>query len=169
MMRDDELNDYKKKVFAMEYMLTWNATQAAKAIGYKGASARVTGHNLKDDQEVRIYMDYIKDIVQHAHEYTDLIAKEEEVLQTLTRILRREEPNEVANVITEEETVYNDKGRKEQHKAGKIKVTELRTPVADVLSAADKLLRFYAAGTNGDGEEGGVVLLPQTEIEEEEG
>lgn len=165
MQRDEELFDYKLKIFAVEYMQSWNARAAAEKIGYKGASARATGNRLKNDPRVLEYMDYLRELIKNSAEYGERIATLEETLETLTRVMRRSEPDEVVNVITEERTDY-DGQKKTQRKAGKIVKTEVKTRVQDVLSAADKLLRYHTAGNGGEsGEGGGVVLLPQTDIE----
>lgn len=165
MQRDDELYDYKLRIFAIEYMMSWNAKEAAEKIGYKGASARATGNRLKDDPRVVEYMNHLRDLVRNAKVYEERIADLEEVLVTLTSVMRRETPDEVVNVITQEENNYDGRA-KSQHKSGKVVKTEVKTKVSDVLTAADKLLKYHTAGAqNDDGEAGGVVLLPEIDIE----
>lgn len=165
MQRDDELYDYKLRIFAIEYMMSWNAKEAAEKIGYKGASARATGNRLKDDPRVVEYMNHLRDLVKNAKVYEERIADLEEVLVTLTSVMRRETPDEVVNVITQEENNYDGRA-KSQRKSGKVVKTEVKTKVSDVLTAADKLLKYHTAGAqNDDGEAGGVVLLPEIDIE----
>lgn len=42
----------KRRIFIEEYLVTWNATEAARRAGYAESSARVTGHRLLTDANI---------------------------------------------------------------------------------------------------------------------
>ncbi|MDF2902380.1 MAG: phage terminase small subunit [Bacillus sp. (in: firmicutes)] len=81
----------KQKRFADYYIQTGNATESARRAGYK--QAHVQGSQNLDKLSVKNYID------ERLRELEDKrIAKADEVLQMLTRILRDEEEEEVVVV-----------------------------------------------------------------------
>ncbi|MGA4517214.1 terminase small subunit [Solibacillus silvestris] len=76
----------KQKRFVDEYMLDLNATQAAIRAGYAERTAYSQGQRLLKKVEVQAYIEER----MHSHQ-KETIAKQEEVLETLTAILRGEE------------------------------------------------------------------------------
>lgn len=83
----------KQKRFADEYIITGNATEAAKRAGYSEKSAYSTGQeNLKKP----VIKSYIDDRMAQLEDAT--IAKETEVLQYLTAVLRGESSSEIVVV-----------------------------------------------------------------------
>ena len=79
------LNDRQKR-FADEYIIDLNATQAAIRAGYADRSAYSQGQRLLKNVEVQAYIE--ERMESHKKE---TIAKQEEILETLTAILRGEE------------------------------------------------------------------------------
>lgn len=76
----------KQKRFADEYIIDLNATQAAIRAGYSQKTARSQGQRLLTKVDIQAYM--ADKMEQHAK---PTIAKQEEVLETLTKVLRGEE------------------------------------------------------------------------------
>lgn len=117
----------KQKRFCDEYLIDLNATQAAIRAGYSPNTAKQIGseHLTKPDIQ-----DYIK---QRLAEKDDaLIAKQDEVLKYLTRVMRRQEPEYATAVVAEGGGVT------------RVEVTELPTKVADANRAAELLGKRYS-------------------------
>mgnify|MGYP003368636765 CR=1 FL=1 len=79
------LNDRQKR-FADEYIVDLNATQAAIRAGYSEKTARSQGQRLLTNVDVQSYIEER----MHSHQ-KDTIAKQEEILETLTAIMRGDE------------------------------------------------------------------------------
>ena len=79
------LNDRQKR-FADEYIVDLNATQAAIRAGYSEKTARSQGQRLLTNVDVQAYIEER----MHSHQ-KDTIAKQEEILETLTAIMRGDE------------------------------------------------------------------------------
>ena len=96
----------KQKRFCDEYLVDLNATQAAIRAGYSKKTAKqIAQQNLTklDIQE------YIKK--RMAEKEDALIAKQDEVLQTLTRVLRRQEMDTVVVTCKERSSRYDENGK----------------------------------------------------------
>lgn len=97
--RKKELTD-KQKLFVKEYIIDLNATQAAIRAGYSKKTAKDMGYaNLK--------LDYVKAEIDRILKEKDekLIAKQDEVLQYLTSVMRGEAVSEIVVVEGEGEGV----------------------------------------------------------------
>lgn len=82
-----ELNlSEKQKLFCEEYIIDLNATQSAIRAGYAERSARTTASRLLTNDNIHIY---IEKLMQDKKD--KLIAKQDEVLEYLTRVMRGEE------------------------------------------------------------------------------
>lgn len=79
------LNDRQKR-FADEYLIDLNATQAAIRAGYAERTAYSQGQRLLKNVEVQVYIEER----MHSHQ-KETIAKQEEILETLTAIMRGDE------------------------------------------------------------------------------
>ncbi|MEQ6856082.1 terminase small subunit [Lysinibacillus capsici] len=79
------LNDRQKR-FADEYIIDLNATQAAIRAGYSEKTARSQGQRLLTNVDIQAYIE--ERMTSHKKE---TIAQQEEILETLTAILRGEE------------------------------------------------------------------------------
>ena len=83
----------KQKAFAEYYIETGNATEAARKAGYKGKNLnRIASENLSK-LDIKSYIDEKMKEVESKR-----IAKAEEVLEYLTRVLRGEETEQVVVV-----------------------------------------------------------------------
>ena len=82
----------KQRRFCDEYLISLNATAAYKAAGYSAKSDRVAaveGHKLLDSPKMR---KYLKERMEGKE--TERIAKQDEVLECLTDIMRGEKLSE---------------------------------------------------------------------------
>lgn len=80
-----ELNT-RQKLFCNEYLIDLNATQAAIRAGYSERTARSQGQRLLTNVDIKAYID--ERLVEKEE---ILVASQDEVLQTLTRILMGDE------------------------------------------------------------------------------
>lgn len=111
----------KQKAFAEYYIETGNATEAARKAGYKGKNLnRIASENLSK-LDIKNYID------EKMKELEDQrIAKADEVLKYLTRVIRGEETEQV--VVTENIGDFMSEARvinKELSAKDKIKAAEL--------------------------------------------
>lgn len=111
----------KQKAFAEYYIETGNATEAARKAGYKGKNLnRIASENLSK-LDIKNYID------EKMKELEDQrIAKADEILKYLTRVIRGEETEQV--VVTENIGDFMSEARlinKELSAKDKIKAAEL--------------------------------------------
>ncbi|MDT7917342.1 terminase small subunit [Clostridium perfringens] len=111
----------KQKAFAEYYIETGNATEAARKAGYKGKNLnRIASENLSK-LDIKSYIDEKMKELESKR-----IAKAEEVLEYLTRVLRGEETEQV--VVTENIGDFMSEAKvvdKEISAKDKIKAAEL--------------------------------------------
>lgn len=133
------LND-RQKAFAAYYVICGNATKAAKQAGYSEKTAHVIGsENLKKPE----IAEYIRELGKpKEEEKKNLIADAQEVLETLTRVLRRTESEKVvlANKYKKE---YMLAGRKVTEETESPQLVEVPTSIKDSLKAAEMLAKRY--------------------------
>ncbi|MDM0453913.1 terminase small subunit [Clostridium perfringens] len=111
----------KQKAFAEYYIETGNATESARKAGYKGKNLnRIASENLSK-LDIKNYIDEKMKELENKR-----IAKAEEVLEYLTRVLRGEETEQV--VVTENIGDFMSEAKvvdKEISAKDKIKAAEL--------------------------------------------
>lgn len=132
----------KQKRFCDEYLVDLNATQAAIRAGYSKKTAKqIAQQNLTklDIQE------YIKK--RMAEKEDALIAKQNEVLQTLTRVLRRQEMDTVVVTCKERSSRYDENGKKVIVEKEVPRVVQIPTRVNDLNKAAELLGKRYGLYT----------------------
>ena len=132
----------KQKRFCDEYLVDLNGTQAAIRAGYSEKTAKqIAQQNLTklDIQE------YIKK--RMAEKEDALIAKQNEVLQTLTRVLRRQEMDTVVVTCKERSSGYDENGKKVIVEKEVPRVVQIPTRVNDLNKAAELLGRRYGLYT----------------------
>ena len=132
----------KQKRFCDEYLVDLNGTQAAIRAGYSEKTAKqIAQQNLTklDIQE------YIKK--RMAEKEDALIAKQDEVLQTLTRVLRRQEMDTVVVTCKERSSRYDENGKKVIVEKEVPRVVKIPTRVNDLNKAAELLGRRYGLYT----------------------
>ena len=98
-----------------------------------------------------------------------LIAKQDEVLRTLTRILRRLETESVVTVCKKRRSHYDKQGRKVTDDIEEPVIVHIPAKISDVNKAAEMLGKYYGLLEKQSGDddkgEGGVIILPEVEIE----
>lgn len=111
----------KQKKFADEYIISGNATESYKVAGYKYSSdnvAAVEGKKLLRNPKVSTYLnERMKELEDKS------IAKQDEVLKYLTRVLRGEEKDEALTAVGD--------------------VVQLKVSNKDRIKAAELFGKFY--------------------------
>lgn len=132
----------KQKRFCDEYLIDLNATQAAIRAGYSEKTAAVIGiENLRKPN----ISEYIKK--RMSEKETQLIADQDEVLQTLTRVLRRQEPDTVVVTCKERRSGYDENGKKVTVEKEVPQLVQVPTRVSDLNKAAELLGKRYGLYT----------------------
>lgn len=160
--------DLKKRLFAVEYYKNGcNAKKAAEAVGYSPKTAAQHGYTLLKDEAVKAELEALDKILSldklaepDKDTLRDDVASINDVLTTLTKILRRELTEDAVVVVKKEKTVYED-DRKQTERGEEALIVHTRTKLSDVNRAADLLLKYYSGSKDGagDDENGGVVIL----------
>lgn len=133
----------KQKLFCEEYLIDLNATQAALRAGYSEKTAYSIGNENLKKPEIQEY------IQKRLKEKEDaLIAKQDEVLKTLTAVMRREKLETVVVTCKARKSHYDDKGKKVTDEAEQPICVEIPTKVSDVNKAAEMLGKYYALFTD---------------------
>lgn len=132
----------KQKIFCDEYLIDLNATQAAIRAGYSKKTAYAIGNENLNKPEIQ---EYIQKRLMEKDEA--LIAKQDEVLKTLTRVLRREEDETVVVTCKKRKSHYDDNGKKVTEDTEEPITVQIPTKVSDVNKAAEMLGKYYALFT----------------------
>ena len=140
----------KQERFVNEYVKEPNATQAAIKAGYSAKTAGVIGANLLKNVKVSAEVEKrLRDIKSES------IADANEILEYFTRVMRREEKEEVVVTLKEEKSdwVLGEDGhyRKDTVKTERCEVVEIRAKLSDANTAAIQLAKRYGL-INGDGD-----------------
>ena len=133
----------KQRLFCDEYLIDLNATQAAVRAGYSEKTAnRIASENLSK-LDIQEYIRKRLDEKENA-----LIAKQDEVLKTLTAIMRREAPETVVVTCRERKSYYDEKGKKVIDEKESPRCVEIPTKISDVNRAAEMLGKYYTLFTD---------------------
>ena len=136
----------KQKRFCDEYLIDCNATRAYRE-AYpnckKNSSADAAARKLLGNTRIR---EYIKKRL--AEKEDALIAKQDEVLQTLTRVLRRQEPDTVVVTCKERRSGYVENGKKVIVEKEVPQLVQVPTRVSDLNKAAELLGKRYGLYTD---------------------
>ena len=131
----------KQEIFADEYLIDLNATRAYK-VAYPSvkndATAAAAAARLLRNVKVREYIEK-----RLAEKEDALIAKQDEVLQTLTRVLRRQEPDTVVVTCKERRSGYDENGKKVIVEKEVPQLVQVPTRVSDLNKAAELLGKRY--------------------------
>ncbi len=129
----------KQKRFIDFFIETGNQTEAARRAGYKQPQV----------QGAQNYEKLRKQIDGRLAELEDgRIAKADEVLKTLTRVLRREESNTVVVTCKQHRSFYDDEGKKVTEDSESPASVDIPTQVRDVNKAAELLAKRYGLLTD---------------------
>lgn len=126
-------------MFIEEYLVDLNATQAAIRAGYSKKTARQTGAD-------NLSKPYISEEIQRRidEKKEKLIMKQDEILETLTRQGRREEPDYV--VVLTEKPSYDENGNFLGIEK-KPEIVQVPTKNNDSIKAAELLGKYYKLWT----------------------
>lgn len=137
----------RQERFIDEYVIDCNATQAAIRAGYSKKSAGPNADKLLKDPLIKERLEK-----RMAEKKDELIAKQDEVLRYLTRVMRREEKETIVVTVSEE---VEDFAPDESGKLKKIKskkevpaTVEIPTKVSDANKAAELLGKRYSLFTD---------------------
>ena len=133
----------KQKRFCEEYLIDLNATQAAIRAGYSEKTATAIGAENLTKPVIRVEIDKM---LQEKHDAA--IADQDEVLRTLTRVLRREEKENTVVVVKKHRSSYDKNGKKKIVDEETPEVVEIPAKLSDVNKAAELLGRRYALWTD---------------------
>lgn len=129
----------KQKRFIDFYVSTGNQTEAARKAGYKQPQVQGAQNLEKLREPINARLAEMED---------KRIAKADEVLKTLTRVLRREEKETVVVTCKQHKSFYDDNGKKVTQDIETPEVVEIPTQVRDVNKAAELLAKRYGLLTD---------------------
>lgn len=133
----------KQKRFCDEYLIDLNATQAAIRAGYSKKTANEQGARLLANVSVQKHLQK-----RMKEKECELIATQDEVLQTLTRVLRREEKEVVVVTCKQRKSYYDSNGKKVIEEKEVPKMVEIPAKISDVNKSAELLGKRYALYTD---------------------
>lgn len=133
----------KQKRFCDEYLIDLNATQAAIRSGYSAKTAKQIGQQNLTKLDIQEYINK-----RLAEKEAELIADQDEILRTLTRVLRRQEMDTVVVTCKERSSKYDEKSKKVTIEKEVPQLVQVPTKVSDLNKAAELLGKRYALFTD---------------------
>lgn len=133
----------RQQRFADEYLIDMNAEQAAIRAGYSEKYARGNAHKLVANSCIQ---EYIQKRI--AEKESDLIASQDEVLQTLTAILRRQKKEIIVSSQRVRKSYYDSNGKKCIDETEVPVMVEIDTKICDVNKAAELLGKRFGLFTD---------------------
>ena len=156
----------KQKLFVDEYLIDLNATRAYKAVYpnvKNDSSAAVCATKLLRNAKVQEYIDQQLEKVSSGK-----IADVQEVMEYLTKVMRREMKESVVVTVTKERSEYVDTGdgkpRKKTVKEEVPQIVEIPAKLSDANKAAELLGKRYSLFTDKVQAE---IVVPKFEGEDE--
>lgn len=136
----------KQQLFCDEYLVDLNATAAAIRAGYSVKTAGVIGNENLKKPYIREYIDK-----RMAEKEELLIAKQDEVMQYLTAVMRRELVEHIVVTVMQERSYYepddDGKMRKRTEKKEMPEIVKIPAQLRDANKAAELLGRAYGMFT----------------------
>jgi len=133
----------KQERFCMEWVVDCNATQAAIRAGYSQKTACKQASRLLANAKIK---EYIQNLMSEKD--TDLIATQDEVLQTLTRTLRREEKEYIVVTLKSRKSYTDENGKRVTEEQETAEAFEIPARLSDVNKAAELLGKRYRLFTD---------------------
>lgn len=130
----------RQELFIEEYLIDLNATQAAIRAGYSQKTARSQGQRMLTNVDIQ---QAISERIEEKK--SDIIMKQDEILERLTSQARREEKD--YQVMLSEHLVKNDKGSVIGVER-KPEVVEVPTQNKDAIKALETLGKYYTMWTD---------------------
>lgn len=128
----------KQILFCNEYLIDLNATQAAIRAGYSEKTAYSIGNENLKKPEIQEYMLKLMNEKQ-----SGLIASQNEVLETLTAVMRRQRKEQIVTSERHRRSYFDEEGRKVTEDAEVPVTVEIDTKISDVNKAAELLGKRY--------------------------
>lgn len=128
----------KQILFCNEYLIDLNATQAAIRAGYSEKSARFIGNENLTKPYIQ---EYIENLMQDKQ--SGLIATQDEVLETLTAVMRRQQKEQIVASERHRRSYFDEEGRKVTEDTEVPVTVEIDTKISDVNKAAELLGKRY--------------------------
>lgn len=153
----------KQKAFCNEYLIDLNATQAAIRAGYSEKTAYCIGHENLKKPEIQEYMQELMNARQ-----SEKVASQQEVLETLTAVLRREVKEQVVASERHRKSYFDEEGRKVTADDELPCIVETDTRVSDVNKAAELLGKRYGLFSDKVNIEGSAKVVIVDDLEDEE-
>ena len=144
----------KQKRFCDHYIETGNATEAARLAGYSKKYANTNAAKLLHNTTVKEYID--KRLQEMASER---IADATEVLETLTRVMRRTEKETIVVTCKTRINDYDENGKKRITEKEEPVLVEVPTKISDVNKAAELLGKRYGLYTDKINVEGALPVV----------
>lgn len=132
----------KQQLFADEYIKTGNAEQSALTAGYSKSYARGRSYQLLANVGIKTYINKRMEVLKK-----ETIAEQDEILQYLTSVMRREHKESVVVTLTKEESKWV-RGRKQTKKEEYAETVEIPAKLSDANKAAELLGKRYAMWTD---------------------
>ena len=158
-----ELNERQKR-FCDEYLIDMNAEQAAIRAGYSAKYARGNAHKLVANSGI---VAYITERMQQKEK--ELIADQDEVLQYLTSVMRREKTESIVVTLKEKHSFYEPdeegKMRKVTVEKEVPKIVEIPAKLSDSNKAAELLGKAHCLFTDKVDLDGSTRILIVDDIE----
>lgn len=143
----------KQKKFADEYIITGNATEAARKAGYSVKTAnRIATENLSKP----VIQEYIDKRLQELDD--EAIMKQEEIMKLLSRTGRRQEMESVVVTVTQERSEWID-GKKMTVKEEIPKIVQIPAKLSDANRALELLGKRYAMWTDKIDSAGNMMIV----------
>lgn len=137
----------KQQRFVDEYIISLNATEAAIRAGYSERTARSQGQRLLTKVDIQRLLQEKMAALQK-----DTIATQDEILEHLTRVMRRQEPEYTVVTLKTKKDVWkpdeNGTMRKQVVEKEEEKIVPIPTRVSDTNKAAELLGKRYAMWTD---------------------
>lgn len=145
----------KQRRFADYYIETGNATEAyKKAYNSKNDNtAAKEGHKLLKNPKVTQEIES-----RIAEKESELIAKQDEVLKYLTKVMRREEMEHTVVTLKTSRSWYDDNGKKNTVEEEKVEIVPIPSRLSDSNKAAELLGKRYVLWTDKQQIEGNTTI-----------
>ena len=153
----------KQQAFADFYIETGNATEAAIRAGYSIKTAGVIGDENLRKPYIKKYVDKVLSEMSERR-----VATAQEVMETLTRVLRREEKETVVVTVKTQKIGYDSHGRKTTTNTEEPVKVEILPKLSDVNKAAELLGKRYGLYSEKMDVSGGLDLNIQVDYGEDQ-
>ncbi|MCU5745891.1 terminase small subunit [Staphylococcus sp. SQ8-PEA] len=132
----------KQQLFADEYIRTGNAYQSAINAGYSHNYANKNSSKLLGNVGIKSYIDARLEELKK-----ETIAEQDEILQYLTSVMRREHKEHVVVTLNKEESKWV-RGKKQTKKEDVAEIVEIPSKLSDANKAAELLGKRYVMWTD---------------------